>query len=92
MTLKQLKEILNSLSDEKLEEHAMTGLIETHGILLDIWITTDVAATADNLGIYKKRINGDFAKSVLEDVADNFDAEHGINWNAIEYAIHENLI
>lgn len=53
-------------------------------VLRDDWHIDDVMSVADSMGV---KITEDDAEFVLEIVADGFDANVGINWQVIEYAI-----
>jgi hypothetical protein len=52
--------------------------------LRDDWHIEDVMEVAENMGI---EISEEDAEWVLNDVADNFDANIGINWDVIEMAL-----
>jgi hypothetical protein len=53
-------------------------------VLRDDWHIEDVMEVAENMGI---EISEEDAEWVLNDVADNFDANIGINWDVIEMAL-----
>lgn len=53
-------------------------------VLRDDWNIEDIMSVADCMDV---QITEDDAALVLEIVADNFDANVGINWQVIEYAI-----
>jgi hypothetical protein len=53
-------------------------------VLRDDWHIEDVMEVAENMGI---EITEADAEWVLNDVADNFDANIGINWDVIEMAL-----
>lgn len=53
-------------------------------VLRDDWHTEDVMQVAEQMGI---EITEEDAEWVLGDLADNFDANIGINWEVIEMAL-----
>ncbi len=53
-------------------------------VLRDDWHIEDVMQVAEQMGI---EITEDDAEWVLNDLADNFDANIGINWDVIEMAL-----
>jgi len=53
-------------------------------VLRDDWHTEDVIWQAEEMGI---KLSKKDAELVLIDLADNFDASMGINWDVIEMAI-----
>ena len=53
-------------------------------VLRDDWHTEDIIGQAHQMGI---EITEDDAEWVLNDLADNFDADIGINWDVIALAI-----
>ncbi len=53
-------------------------------VLRDDWHIEDVMQVAEQMGI---EISEEDAEWVLNDLADNFDANIGINWDVIEMAL-----
>jgi hypothetical protein len=53
-------------------------------VLRDDWHTEDIIGQAEAMGI---ELSEEDAEWILIDLADNFDANIGINWEVIEMAI-----
>ena len=53
----------------------------------DDWYLEDVAQVCEQMDV---TLTEDQMEDVLHDIANGFDANHGICWQTIEYVIHQN--
>jgi hypothetical protein len=66
----------------------MARVIQENGvwILRSDWHIEDIKNQSENMGLY---LSDDECLQIMDIIADSFDANLGINWEIIDYAINE---